>query len=62
MPRPLAGGAGIPGGLTRSYASDVERGQRNPTIEVVGRIAAALSISAAILVEGIPELLGRDDT
>lgn len=42
-------------GLARSYMSDVERGQRNPTVRVIGQIAAALKISAAPLVEGIPE-------
>lgn len=42
-------------GLARSYMSDVERGQRNPTVKVIGQIAAALKISAAPLVEGIPE-------
>lgn len=42
-------------GLARSYMSDVERGQRNPTVKVIGQIAAALKISAALLVEGIPE-------
>lgn len=42
-------------GLARSYMSDVERGERNPTVKIIGRIAAALKISAAELVEGIPE-------
>lgn len=42
-------------GLARSYMSDVERGQRNPTVKVIGQIAAALKVSAALLVEGIPE-------
>jgi len=45
-------------GLARSYMSDVERGRRNPTVEVIGRIAAALSVPAGVLVEGIPEMLG----
>ena len=49
-------------GLARSYMSDVERGRRNPTIEIVGRIAGALGISATLLVEGIPELLGPIDS
>ncbi len=41
--------------LAKSYMSDVERGRRNPTVEVVGRIALALGVSASVLVEGIPE-------
>lgn len=44
-------------GLARSYMSDVERGQRNPTVEIIGRISAALGVSASVLVEGIPELV-----
>ncbi|MBY8821055.1 helix-turn-helix domain-containing protein [Sphingomonas colocasiae] len=42
-------------GLARSYMSDVERGRRNPTVKIVGQIAAALKVSASVLVEGIPE-------
>ena len=31
-------------GIKREYLSDVERGLRNPTIALLGRIADALSI------------------
>lgn len=41
--------------LAKSYMSDVERGRRNPTVNVVSRIARALGIGAAELMEGIPE-------
>jgi transcriptional regulator with XRE-family HTH domain len=46
-------------GVARSYMSDVERGQRNPTVDIVGRIAAALGVAAAVLVDGIPELMDQ---
>jgi len=31
-------------GMNRAYLSDVERGSRNPTVRVVGRIAKALGV------------------
>lgn len=37
-------------GLDRTYISGVERGIRNPTILVVGKIAAALSVKMEELV------------
>ena len=43
--------------VARSYMSDLERGVRNPTVEVIGRLAMALNVGAAVLVEGIPERL-----
>ena len=36
-------------GLHRTYISGVERGVRNPTITVVAKISAALSVEAALL-------------
>lgn len=47
-------------GVAKSYMSEVETGRRNPTIEMIGRLAKALNVSAAKLVEGIPELLGNN--
>ena len=38
-------------GLARSYMSDVERGARNPTLRIVERIAAALGVKSAQLLE-----------
>lgn len=38
-------------GLHRTYISGVERGVRNPTIVVVERIAKALKVSAAELLQ-----------
>lgn len=37
--------------LHRTYISDIERGQRNPTIQVVEKIAVALNVSAGALLE-----------
>jgi transcriptional regulator with XRE-family HTH domain len=31
-------------GMNRAYLSDVERGERNPTVRVVGRLAKALGV------------------
>jgi transcriptional regulator with XRE-family HTH domain len=36
-------------GLNRAYLSDVERGTRNPTVRVAGRIASALGVEPAEL-------------
>jgi transcriptional regulator with XRE-family HTH domain len=38
-------------GLHRTYISGVERGVRNPTVVVLGQIAAALKVSPARLLE-----------
>lgn len=35
--------------VARSYMSDVERGERNPTLHVVERIASALGVHPASL-------------
>jgi len=38
-------------GLHRTYVSGVERGIRNPTIEVVAKMAKALKVQPAVLLE-----------
>lgn len=38
-------------GVARSYMSDVERGARNPTLNVVERIAKALGVSPSALLD-----------
>lgn len=38
-------------GLHRTYISDLERGARNPTIEVVNKIAVALRVSCGELLD-----------
>ncbi len=40
-------------GLDRTYISDIERGTRNPGIKNVVRLAKALGITTAKLVEGV---------
>lgn len=37
--------------VARSYMSDVERGARNPTLQVVERIADALTVSPGSLLD-----------
>jgi transcriptional regulator with XRE-family HTH domain len=36
-------------GLSRTYAGDVERGEKEPSIETIARIAAALKMTGAEL-------------
>jgi transcriptional regulator with XRE-family HTH domain len=38
-------------GLKRSYVSDLERGTRNPTVRALGRLAEALKVKPAVLLE-----------
>ena len=38
-------------GLHRTYISDLERGARNPSIEVVDRISVALSVPCGELLD-----------
>lgn len=38
-------------GLHRTYISDLERGARNPTIEVVDKIAVALGVPCGDLLD-----------
>ena len=40
-------------GLDRTYISDIERGNRNPGIKNVARIAKALGITTAELCKGV---------
>ena len=40
-------------GLSPSYLAEVERGGRNPSMETILNIAAALDVSAGYLVDGI---------
>ncbi|VXC65614.1 helix-turn-helix domain-containing protein [Sphingomonas sp. 8AM] len=40
-------------GLKRSYVSDLERGTRNPTVRALGRLAEALKVKPAVLLEEV---------
>ena len=43
-------------GVNRNYLCDLERGARNPTVNVLNRIAKALDINLSTLFEGIVEM------
>lgn len=47
-------------GMERSYVSDLERGQRNPSVRALGRLATALDVDPKTLLEvpkaGDPDL------
>ena len=42
--------------INRNYLCDLERGSRNPTVNVLNRIANALDINLSTLFEGIVEM------
>ena len=46
-------------GLDRTYISGIERGIRNPSLEIIGRLASALGCSPAELLD--LALLERDE-
>jgi transcriptional regulator with XRE-family HTH domain len=41
-------------GIHRTYISGLERGVRNPTITVLDKVAKALKVSPAVLLEDLP--------
>ena len=45
-------------GMERSYVSDLERGQRNPSVRALGRLAEALSVEAMTLLDPSTEEAG----
>ncbi len=42
--------------INRNYLGDLERGSRNPTLLILNKIAKALEVDLATLLEGIKEL------
>ncbi len=42
--------------INRNYLCDLERGSRNPTVNVLNRIAKALDVNLSTLFEGIVEM------
>ena len=42
-------------GMERSYVSDLERGTRNPSVRVLGRLAQALSVEPSALLAPIED-------
>ena len=43
-------------GINRNYLGDLERGTRNPTVDVLNRISVALDVTLSVLFEGIVEI------
>lgn len=41
-------------GMERSYVSDLERGQRNPSVRALGRLAEALQVKPDLLLRPPP--------
>tara|TARA_R110000772_G_scaffold268740_1_gene398529 strand:- start:1769 stop:1984 length:216 start_codon:yes stop_codon:yes gene_type:complete len=41
----------VAAGMERSYVSDLERGTRNPSVAALGRLAAALGVQPAELLQ-----------
>jgi transcriptional regulator with XRE-family HTH domain len=43
-------------GLSKSYISDLERGERNPTVKVLDRLAQGLGVTLEELFRGVVSL------
>ena len=41
--------------MKRSYVSDLERGMRNPSVRALGRLAEALDVDPAVLLQARPD-------
>lgn len=42
--------------VNRNYLGDLERGTRNPTVDILNRISVALDVTLSVLFEGIVEI------
>ena len=45
--------------INRTYIASLESGRRNPSLDLIARLAASLKIDAAELVTGLERLRGR---
>ena len=45
--------------IHRTYIGTLEAGERNPSLDMVARLARALEVDAAELVRGIQDVAGR---
>lgn len=46
-------------GINRTYIGTLESGERNPSLELIARLANALECDAADLVRGLQKAVGR---
>jgi transcriptional regulator with XRE-family HTH domain len=46
-------------GIARAYIGSLEAGERNPSLDTIARLAAALSVDAGELVRGVQDVAGR---
>jgi transcriptional regulator with XRE-family HTH domain len=53
-------GLGLESELDRSYVGGIERGERNPTLNVIFGLAAGLDVAVSTLFERFDELKERD--
>jgi len=47
-------------GIARAYVGHLESGQRNPSLDMIARLATALEVDASELVRGVQDVAGRD--
>lgn len=45
--------------MDRTYVTGVETGRRNPSLDIIGVLAAALEVDASELMRGIQAVPGR---
>jgi transcriptional regulator with XRE-family HTH domain len=45
--------------INRTYIASLESGRRNPSLDLIARLAAALKIDAGELVSGLQRIKGR---
>jgi transcriptional regulator with XRE-family HTH domain len=45
--------------INRTYIASLESGRRNPSLDLIARLAAAMKIDAADLVRGLQRVKGR---
>jgi transcriptional regulator with XRE-family HTH domain len=45
--------------INRTYIASLESGRRNPSLDLVARLAAAMKIDAGDLVQGLQRIKGR---
>lgn len=46
-------------GINRTYIASLEAGQRNPSLDLLARLAVALDVDLGTLVKGLQKVKGR---